>query len=272
MSTKIKSNDKNIIALIDVDKIKEPKYPVRTIADEDKLKELISSIKQYGLIHPIVVTKKGKGYEIFAGHRRYLACKSLGHKKIPCYIRTASEADRDFMKLQENTVREDITPVDQARYIKYMIDKYQFTHEEIAQKIGKKRPTVSNLLRLLTYPDYIQKAIEEGKLTATIAHILVQIDDPVVLKEYVRYAITDGLTQETALQWVRNYIEEKERQTQRVAPLPKQEEEKEQEQYQVKCTFCGRTSKTVPIEHLPICTVCRVNIEEAVEARLQEKS
>jgi len=185
-------------------------------------------------------------------------------EKIPCYVRSASETERDFMKLEENIVREDVNVVDQARYFKYMIDKYGFTHEELAKQVGMSRPRVSNILRTLNFPDYIQEALEQGKITWNVASTLVAIDDPVVLKMYIQYAIEDGLTQERAREWVSGYFSQKERETKRVAPSEEPATEKTVELPKPKCYFCGLTSEDAPLEYIHICARCRIDIQEII--------
>jgi ParB family chromosome partitioning protein len=266
----VKKEETTEIKPIKIDDLIPPRESLRTTADEDKIKELILSIKRYGLIHPIVVFKKGAKYEIFAGHRRFIACKHLQMKEIPCYIRSASEADRDFMKLQENTVREDVNPVDQARHLQRMIDKYGYSQDELAKEIGKARPTVTNLLRLLRYPDYLREAVETGKINQMIAHILAAIDDPTVLREYVRFAVRDGLSQETARQWVQNFFASREQQTRAVAPSDKPVEETPRERYVPKCFFCGLTSDKVPLTMVNLCKRCEIDIPEIL-GRLEKK-
>lgn len=257
-----KKEDTTEIRPIKITDLLQPRETLRTTADEDKLKELILSIKRYGLIHPIVVFKKGSKYEIIAGHRRYLACCALKMREIPCYIRKASEPDRDFIKLHENDAREDVNPVDKARYIQYMMDKYGYSQERIAEELGKARPTVTNLLRLLRYPDFLREAVEQGKIHAQIAHTLAAIDDPTILEMYTNYAVKDGLSQSTARQWVQSYIAQKEQQTRTIAPSEKPGEFVETPRYVPKCFFCGLGAEKVPLTMINLCKRCEIDIPE----------
>lgn len=271
MVQKKATNIINEIKMVKLDDIKPPTKTIRTKADEDKMEELIDSIRRFGLINPITVFPRGKMYEIFAGHRRYIACKALGLEEIPANIRTADETQRDIIKLHENTVREDINPIDQAHYFKYMIEKYKYTHDEFANMIGKSRPYVSNIMRLLTYPPYIQEAIEKEDLTYNIANILMQIEDEGTREIYIGHAIRGGLSQETANTWVQNWKIAKEAQEAPEAHSENQEPRSEPVYHPPTCTYCGKSSRDLPLEAMLVCTQCKFNLRDMLAAAGQTK-
>ncbi len=257
--------------MVKLDDIKPPTKTIRTKADEDKMEELIDSIRRFGLINPITVFPRGKLYEIFAGHRRYIACKALGLDEIPANIRTADETQRDIIKLHENTVREDINPIDQAHYFKYMIEKYKYTHDEFANMIGKSRPYVSNIMRILNYPPYIQEAIERGDMTYNIAAILTQIEDEGTLEVYANHAIRGGLSQETAKALVENWRIAKEAQKAGEALSENQEPSEAPIYHPPTCHYCGKSVRELPLEAMLVCTQCKFNLRDMLAAAGQTK-
>jgi len=260
----------NEIKMIKLEDIKSPSNPVRTNADDNKFEELVNSIKRFGLIQPIVVYQRGKMYEIVAGHRRYLACKILAMQEIAAQVRTADEVQRDIIKLHENTVREDINPIDQAHYFKFLVEKYQYTHDELAEMIGKSRPYVSNIMRILNYPPYIQEAIEREDLTYNIASILMQIDDEGTREIYLGHAIKGGISQEMANTWVENWKIAKEAQKTGEAQQNNQEPQAEQVYHPPTCYYCGKSSRELPLEAMLVCTQCKFNLRDMIAAMGQK--
>ncbi len=162
---------------IDVDKIKPNPYQPRKQFNEDKLRELAESIRQYGVLQPLIVTRKefekedgglGTEYELIAGERRLRASRIAGVSQVPVVIRTGTEEENNRLKLElaliENIQREDLSPVDRAQAFKQLIDEFQFKHTQVASRIGKSREYVSNSIRLLSLPEEIIEALSEGKI------------------------------------------------------------------------------------------------------------
>ncbi|MSR87963.1 MAG: ParB/RepB/Spo0J family partition protein [Candidatus Zambryskibacteria bacterium] len=173
---------------IEVDKIKPNPYQPRRDFDETQLKSLADSIRQYGVLQALVVTRKefekdggglGVEYELIAGERRLRAAKIAGLVQVPALIRNGE--DTDLMKLElaiiENIQREDLSPVDRARAFERLTKEFNFTHAEIGKKVGKSREYVSNTLRILTLPGYILTALSEGKITEGHTRPLMMLVD-----------------------------------------------------------------------------------------------
>lgn len=173
---------------IEVEKIKPNPFQPRKEFDEAKLRELADSIRQYGVLQPLVVTRKeitredgglGVEYELIAGERRLRASRIAGLSQVPAVIR--AQADTDQMKLElaiiENIQREDLNPIDRARAFKRLADEFGFKHTEIAKKVGKSREYVSNSLRLLMLPQDVLDAIAQGKMTEGHARPLMMLVD-----------------------------------------------------------------------------------------------
>ena len=146
--------------------------------DQEALEELAESIKQYGVIQPIVVTKKDGYYSIIAGERRWRASKIAGLTEIPAIIREDDERINSEISLIENMQREDLNPFEKAVGVKTLIDKYGLTQEEIGKKLGKSRSTIANTIRILNLEPRVLEMAKEGKLTEGHCKALLAITDP----------------------------------------------------------------------------------------------
>ena len=146
--------------------------------DQEALNELANSIKVHGVIQPIVVNKQSDGkYLIIAGERRYRASKLAGLDKIPAIVKNYTEKQIKEISIIENLQREDLNPIESARAIKQLMEEYNLTQEDVAERIGKSRSNIANLTRLLAlYPDVI-KLVEEGKLSSGHARCLVVVEN-----------------------------------------------------------------------------------------------
>jgi ParB family transcriptional regulator, chromosome partitioning protein len=164
---------------VDITKIDANPYQPRTIFDEETLNELASSIKEIGIIQPITIRQSENGrFQLISGERRLRASKIAGITKIPAYIRTANDQNMLEMALVENTQREDLDAIEIAISYQRLIDECSLTQEILSQRVGKKRATVTNYLRLLKLPAEIQLGIKERKLSMGHARTLVNIDEP----------------------------------------------------------------------------------------------
>lgn len=146
--------------------------------DQEALEELAGSIKEYGLIQPIVVTKKDNYYSIIAGERRWRASKLAGLKEIPAIIREDNEKINAEIALIENMQREDLNPVEKAMGIRTLIDNYGMSQEDVAKKLGKGRSTVANWIRVLNLEPRVLEMAKEGKITEGYCKALLAIQDP----------------------------------------------------------------------------------------------
>ena len=161
--------------IIQLSEIQKNPYQPRKEFSEEKIQELAQSIKENGLIQPIIVRQSPViGYEILAGERRYRASLVAGLSEVPVIIKNLSDQDMMIHSIIENLQREDLNPIDEAKAYQSLIDK-GFTHAEIAEKMGKSRPYITNLVRLLTLPDFILTEVETGKLSQAHARLLIQL-------------------------------------------------------------------------------------------------
>lgn len=184
----------------DVKKIKitqiEPnKSQPRTDFDEEKIEELAESIREYGLIQPIVVKLNKNGYyTIIAGERRWRASRKAGLKEVPAVIKDVSEQTEKEITLIENIQREDLNALEEAAGIKELMDVYGLTQEDVAKKIGRSRPAVANILRLLNLPEEIQKLVKEGTLSQGHARALLAVEDKVKAQEIAKLIIAQDMS------------------------------------------------------------------------------
>lgn len=164
------------VAEIEVEKIKSNPHQPRKEFNEEKMSELIRSIRENGIIQPVTVRQVDEGFEIIAGERRLKASYELGLKTIPAYVLPV-ESDEGMMEISlvENLQREDLNPIEEAEAFRVLSNFFNLSHEEIAEKVGKDRSTITNTLRLLNLPEAIQKDLKSGELTPGHARPLLSL-------------------------------------------------------------------------------------------------
>ena len=172
----IQEND--ILKNLKITEVEPNREQPRKNFDQEALEELADSIKEYGLIQPIVVSKKEGYYSIIAGERRWRASKIAGLSEIPAIIREDDEKVNSEISLIENMQREDLNPYEKAVGIKTLMDKYDMTQEEIGKKIGKSRSTIANTIRILNLEPRVLEMAKEGKITEGHCKALLSITDP----------------------------------------------------------------------------------------------
>lgn len=218
--------EKESVYLIEVEKIKPNPYQPRSDFDEQALKELADSVREYGILEPLLVTRKeiyrerqaegperakdpfrAEGpervenpekveiyYELIAGERRLEAAKLVGFKVVPAIIRIVSERGKLEIALIENLQRKDLNPLEKAKGFARLIEEFQLTQREVAYKLGKSREYVTNVLRLLKLPEKIQVAIRQGIVTESQARILLTIEDMEIQNQLFEEVISERLT------------------------------------------------------------------------------
>ena len=163
------------IIKISLENIQVNPYQPRTYFDEESLRELASSIKELGVIQPITVRKVGDLFQLVSGERRYRASKLIGNKSIPAYIRTANDQEMLEMALVENIQRKNLDPIEVALSYQRLIDEIQLTQEELSVRVGKKRSTVTNYLRLLKLDPILQTGMRDGFISMGHGRALINV-------------------------------------------------------------------------------------------------
>jgi ParB family transcriptional regulator, chromosome partitioning protein len=171
-----------------------PRQPRRTF-DEEALEELAASITEVGLLQPVVVRKLGEGkYELVMGERRWRASQQAGLEYIPAIVRETPDTDMLRDALLENLHRQQLDPLEEAAAYQQLLDDFGATHEQLAQRVGRSRPHISNTLRLLNLPPGVQKRVAAGVLSAGHARALLSLDDPQAQERLAQRIVDEGLS------------------------------------------------------------------------------
>lgn len=190
----IVSHPEGIERFLKITEIKPNRFQPRRSFREAELAELMDSIKEKGVIEPVIVRRSGTGYELIAGERRLRACQKLGQEKIPAIIRQATDQEALEIALIENIQRENLNPIEESRGYERLAREFNLTQEALAKKVGKERSTVANSLRLLALPEEIQKMLEDDKLTAGHARALLTVSDKRKQLTLAQTIISKGLS------------------------------------------------------------------------------
>ena len=180
---------------VPLDKITPNPEQPRSSFDEAALEELAASIRELGIIQPLSLRKTGPdSYQIIAGERRFRAARLAGLDSVPAYIRTANDSELTEMALIENIQREDLNAIEIALTFKKLIDQYNLTQERLSERIGKKRATIANFLRLLKLPSEVQLGLRDKRVDMGHARALLSIDDPRVQLKIYKEILKEGLS------------------------------------------------------------------------------
>lgn len=162
---------------IDINRIEANGNQPRKVFDDEKIEELAMSIKENGLIQPIIVRKYNRNYQIIAGERRFRACKLAGLKTVPCVIKDIDDKQVDTYAIIENIQRENLSPIEEARAYKTLIETYNMNQTELANKVGKKQSTIANKLRLLKLSEGVKDALKAKQITERHARAMLSLDE-----------------------------------------------------------------------------------------------
>lgn len=164
------------VILCDIEKVvPNPKQPRKSF-EQTSLKELADSIREKGIIQPMLAKRVGNGYQLIAGGRRLIAAKMAGLDKVPIIVRASQNSEDIELALIENIQRENLNPMEEANAYRMLIDEFGLSHEEVAKRVGKDRTTITNFLRLLKLPKVIQDALIENKITMGHARTILAIE------------------------------------------------------------------------------------------------
>lgn len=200
----VKTQGSSSINEIELSKIQANPDQPRRLFDEEALQELAVSIRQIGVIQPVTLREIGDDvYQIIAGERRYRASLIAGLETIPAYIRTAEDETVMEMALIENIQREDLNSIEIALAYQNLIETYDLTQEQLSERVGKKRTTIANYLRLLKLPAEIQMAIRDKKIDMAHARTLLTLDDPATQLEVYELILEEGLSVRKVEEYVR---------------------------------------------------------------------
>jgi len=180
--------------MVPLESIQPNPFQPRRLFSEDSILELAESIRQQGLLQPLLVRRVPGGYELIAGERRFRAAQRIGLREVPVTLRDAEDGELLEMALVENIQREDLNPLEEARAYRRLLDEFGLTQESVAARVGKDRSTVANILRLLQLPTEIQTQLETGALTAGHARALVSLPSDAARLALAREVVKGRLT------------------------------------------------------------------------------
>ncbi len=182
------------IIYVPTDQVKPNPFQPREDFDSQSLEELTQSIKEKGVIQPVLVRRRGDQYELIAGERRLRATKVLGLKEIPVIVKDVQDRDSLEISLIENIQRQSLNPIEEAHAYQYLMEKFQVTQEKISAVLGKARTTIANTLRLLKLPLEIQEELKKGRISFAHGRALLEIEDANLQRRFVQEVITKGLS------------------------------------------------------------------------------
>ncbi|HPR24472.1 MAG TPA: ParB/RepB/Spo0J family partition protein [Bacillota bacterium] len=199
-----KDGEERGIEYIDINNIKPNRNQPRKVFSEEKINELADSIKEHGVIQPLIVRTAESGYELVAGERRWRAARTAGLKEVPCILRKLTEEENMLLAVVENMQREDLNPIEEAEGLGNMIEAFGLTQEQISKSVGKSRPYITNALRLLKLPDEIKEMISSGKISQGHGRVLLSVSDRKkqfdlakrIVKEDLSVRVTEALAEE----------------------------------------------------------------------------
>ena len=199
------------LSTLPVDQIKSNPLQPRLVIDDESIVELAESIKANGIIQPIIVNKTARSeYELIAGERRLWAAKLAGLDSVPVVIRSVDKKEQLQLAIVENIQRKDLDPIEEANAYQTLVEDFSLTHQEIAQMVGKDRPTISNCIRLLKLPLEIQAMVSEGKLSSGHARAILSIE-PEYQVLFAQHIIQYHLTVRQAEEKAKTFIQQLEK-------------------------------------------------------------
>jgi ParB family chromosome partitioning protein len=187
------TDDKGRVLQVDIDQIEpSPSQPRRRFGEES-LKELADSIRQKGILHPLLVRRLGVGYQLVVGERRWRAAQVAGLRTVPALLHDTDDTDSLELALVENIHREDLNPLEEARAYQMMVERLGLTQEQVASRVGRDRSTVANTLRLLRLHDDVKKSLLDGEIDMGHARAILALDDTIAQRELCKETVRLGL-------------------------------------------------------------------------------
>lgn len=190
-----------------ISEIRRNPYQPRMEFNEDKLKELADSIETHGVIQPIVVRKAVKGYDIVAGERRFRASRMLGRETIPAIVKEMTDTEMMELAIIENLQRENLNPLEEAMSYRQLMTTLNITQNEVAARLGKSRPYIANMLRLLNLPNAIRQMINDDLLSGAHGRTLLALKDPIQMERAAKRAIDEEMSVRTLETYVKSLQE-----------------------------------------------------------------
>jgi ParB family chromosome partitioning protein len=222
----------------------------------DEYNEMVTSIRQVGILYPLITIETGEKYLLVAGYRRYQAAKELGLPTVPCYVLKVGMDDAEIMRLHENIFREDISPLQEAQSYSRLEHTYHYTRDKISKLIGKSKSYVTQRIAILTWPQCLQDALLNNSLSYSVGRELSIVTDEKQLQYLLNLCITSGATVRTVLQWVKEWKEQMAERNLISSQQDQQLTDQSSDSSIVPCFFCGSTPVDGITKHVTICSSC----------------
>lgn len=256
---------KGIFKIIQIAEIKEPEKAIRLSINQEGIEELAASIEKVGLINPITVKKSGDKYEIIAGHRRYLSCKKIDKKDIPCMVYPEDYALSAEAKITENISREDLSPMETAAAIDEIIKEKKMSINQVHKFIGKSRGWVGDMLKLLEYPSDLQVQLHYKALNVAQARELSEILNEQTRIEYTTEAIKIGASARVCKQWADMWKNAQGIEVTPIDEIANITPEPTIDYTKMSCVMCNQSVDYRKIRSIYVCPNCLVALLEVKE-------
>ena len=201
--------EKGSMRLVDINNIEPNSEQPRKVFSQEELEELSESIKQFGVLQPLIVREKNGKYEIVAGERRYRASMLAGLKELPIIIKEFSDVEMLQVSLIENIQRENLNPMELAYAYNLLMERFDLTQEEVADKVGKSRPSIANIIRLMNLSPYVQEKLREELITFGHARAILSIKDKKLQKQITDYILEKQLSVRETEKYIQGLYEVK---------------------------------------------------------------
>lgn len=188
------ADSENTVQYIDINDIRPNRNQPRKNFDSEGIRDLAASIKEHGIIQPLIVRKSDQGYELVAGERRWRAAREAGLDNVPCILRDFTDEENALIAIIENMQREDLDPIEEAEGLETMMKEYGLNQEEVSRSVGKSRPYITNSLRLLKLPKDIQEQLSKGAISAGHARALLSVKSRTTQEQFCQKVIKEGLS------------------------------------------------------------------------------
>ena len=258
------------VELIPIEKIEEPKEALRSFIIQENLEELAESIKEQGVLQPLIVRPSGDKYEIVAGHRRYLAAKMVGLEKLPCIVKELSDRETLVQRIHENLKREELNIIDQIELIHKLWDREGMSYKEIGEIFGKSESWARDLHRLYYCDEEIKAALAAGHIKKTHAYMLMKHPDRERRLYFLKLCIENGASPRTLDMWIRDDLGVIET-LKEASPIQKITDiRKGSEQVKFRCATCDEMVPGDAMYVIHLCERCYRTLMEAKRWQQEE--
>lgn len=258
------------LKMIEMELLDRPKRPDRLRIDPEGIRELAESIREQGLLEPIIVRDDGERYEIIMGDRRFLAHQFLERDRIKCIIFKCTDNEMYIFRAIENIQRENLTPIEEARVYHNLREEQGLTVEEISRKMGKNRNTIKKYMRLLLMDEVIQAAVDAKQMSIAVAATISEVEDEDMRNYYAVTALENGVSAKVARIWVEDYnkskvgryYETQEGEGEQIDLLPGQP-------IYITCGSCLKPVEVSQVKQLQVCPDCMEKVRETIKEQVK---